>query len=104
MPVFRELDGDVANVSHAAGLDLFVVHIEQILEALVVERSPMHVDGGILESLPGLNAGEGIIGYQTKDTYKNLRRQSGSVVASIRHGMRRVEAHLVQLLDLGFHS
>jgi len=91
-------------VGHVADLDLFVVHVEQILEALVVELCPMHVDGGILESLAGLDAGEGIIGYQTKGTYKDLRRQSDSVVASIRHGVRRVKAHLVQLLDLGFHS
>lgn len=90
-------------MSHVAGLDLFVVHVEQILEALVVELSPMHVDDGILGNLASLHAGEGIIGYQTKGTYKDLRRQSGSVVAAIRHGVRRVEAHLVQLLDLGFH-
>ena len=104
MPVFRELDGDVASVSYVAGIDVFVVHIKQILEALVVELSPMHGDRGILGSLACLDAGEGIIGYQTKATYKDHRRQSGSVVASIRHGLRRVEAHLVQLLDLGFHS
>lgn len=91
-------------MSHVAGLDLFVVHIKQILEALVIEISPMHVDGGIVESLASLDACEGIIGYQTKGTYKDLRRQSGSVVASVRHGVRRIEAHLVQLLDLGFHS
>lgn len=104
MPVLRELDDEVANVSHVAGLDLFVVHVEQILEALVVELSPMHVDGGILESLASLHAGGGIIGYQTKGTYEDLRRQSGSMVASIRHGLGRSGAHLVQSLDLGSHS